>query len=68
MSVLTDMVDQSVLKELQSVHDTGFLSARISPEESWHQVRSEALFAEFFYQIYFQLVHYLTTLSPLNYC
>ena len=32
----------NIFRELQTVHDTGYFSGHVSPEEDWQQVRSEA--------------------------
>jgi hypothetical protein len=29
----------NIFRELQSVHDTGYFSGQVSPEEDWQQVR-----------------------------
>ena len=34
----------NIFRELQAVHDTGYFSGHVSPEEDWQQVR-KALFA-----------------------
>ena len=32
----------NIFRELQTVHDTGYFSGHVSPEEDWQQVRKEA--------------------------
>lgn len=32
----------NIFSELQVVHDTGYFSSHVSPEEDWQQVSSEA--------------------------
>ena len=31
----------NIFRELQTVHDTGYFSGHVSPEEDWQQVRIE---------------------------
>ena len=33
----------NIFRELQVVHDTGYFSSQLTPEEDWQQVESEAL-------------------------
>ena len=32
----------NIFRELQTVHDTGYFSGHVSPEEDWQQVRRQA--------------------------